>query len=154
MMTVELIVVGKLKEPYLREAQEDWQRRLSKICRFSILEVKDEKTREGASEKEMQKVKNQEGEGILRLIHPQAQVLVLDLAGKKTDSPAFKGLLQDAQDTGRRVQLVIGGSLGLSEGVLARAHHRISFGEMTYPHQLFRWMLLEEIHHALNALLG
>lgn len=154
MMTVELIVVGKLKEPYLRDAQEDWLRKLSKICQFSILEVKDEKTREGASEKEMQKVKNQEGEGILRHIHPQAQVLVLDLAGKKTDSPAFKRLLQDAQDTGRRVQLIIGGSLGLSEGVLARANHRISFGEMTYPHQLFRWMLLEEIHHALNALPG
>lgn len=149
MMEIRLIAVGKLKEPYLRAAEEQLQKMVGKKVPMRIIEVPDEKTREQASEKEMDKVKDLEGQRILKQLDPKGQIYVMDLSGKKIKTKAFQGLVKEAIVDGTSLQLVIGGSLGLSKDVLKVAKGRISFGEMTYPHQLFRIMLLEELKKCL-----
>jgi len=149
MMEIRLIAVGKLKEPYLRAAEEHLEKMVGKKVPIKIVEVADEKTKEQASEKEMDKVKDLEGQRILKQVDRKGQMYVMDLSGKKIKSMAFQGIVREAMMEDIPLQLVIGGSLGLSKDVLKAAKGRISFGEMTYPHQLFRIMLLEELYKCL-----
>ena len=143
-LEIEVITVGKLKEAYLREAEEVYLMAIGRNCKIRVLELKDEKTKDGAGQKELSRVKDLEGEGILKKLDAKAMIIAMDIGGRKVSTAEFRDTLDKVGPEGK-VQFVIGGSLGLSENVLQMATKSISFGEMTYPHQLFRIMLLEEI---------
>lgn len=144
-MEISIITVGKLKEDYLRRAQEIFLKEIGNRIRIRVVEVKDEKTKENASEKELNRIKNNEGAGILKHLDLKGKIIAMDISGKKTSSEALKKMLTDEWADESKIQFVIGGSLGISDEVLQLSHRRVSFGPMTYPHQLFRVMLLEEL---------
>lgn len=146
---IEIIAVGKLKEDYLRNAQETFLKDLNHRAHISVIEIKDEKTKENASIKELERVKNLEGKSILKHLDLRGKIIAMDISGKKTTSGELKRILESELQDGQKIQFIIGGSLGISEEILAMAHKRISFGAMTYPHQLFRVMLLEELRKSI-----
>ena len=150
-MKIELICVGKLKEKYLVQAIDEYSKRLSRYCKLSIIELADEKTPDNASEKEELMIKNKEGEKILGKISDSAFVIALDLKGKMISSEELASFIADCGVRGNsHIVFVIGGSLGLSEEVLQRANYKLCFSKMTFPHQLFRVMLLEQVYRGFR----
>ncbi len=149
MREIEIIVVGKLKESYLRDAEDYFRQQLSKRIKCTIISVQDEKTKDGAGIKDLDRVKEKEGQKIERFIDSKAMLMAMDLQGKTMSSRAFSKLIQETLDNEIKVQIIIGGSLGISKGVLERSKKKITFSKMTYPHQLFRIMVLEELSRAL-----
>lgn len=152
-MQITLIAVGKLKEAYLQAAYQEYTKRLSAYCRFSLVEVKDEKdaTTPGAIEK----AKTIEGERILSKIDSKDVVIALAPQGQMVDSIGFAKRLESYQVNGQsRLCFIIGGSNGLSEAVLKRAQWTLSFSPMTFPHQLFRIVLLEQIYRGFKIIKG
>jgi len=144
-MEISIITVGKLKEDYLRKAQDIFLREIGNRIRIRVIEVKDEKTKENASEKELSRVKNLEGSGIMKHLDLKGKIIAMDISGRRTTSEILRKMLIDEWADESKIQFIIGGSLGISDEVLNLAHRRVSFGPMTYPHQLFRVMLLEEL---------
>lgn len=144
-MEISIITVGKLKEDYLRKAQEIFLKEIGNRIRIRVIEVKDEKTKENASEKELSRVKNLEGSGIMKHLDLKGKIIAMDISGRRTTSEMLRKMLTDEWADESKIQFIIGGSLGISDEVLNLAHKRVSFGPMTYPHQLFRVMLLEEL---------
>lgn len=144
-MEISIITVGKLKEDYLRKAQDIFLREIGNRIRIRVIEVKDEKTKENASEKELSRVKNLEGSGIMKHLDLKGKIIAMDISGRRTTSEILRKMLTDEWADESKIQFIIGGSLGISDEVLNLAHRRVSFGPMTYPHQLFRVMLLEEL---------
>jgi len=144
-MEISIITVGKLKEDYLKKAQDIFLREIGNRIRIRVIEVKDEKTKENASEKELSRVKNLEGSGIMKHLDLKGKIIAMDISGRRTTSEILRKMLTDEWADESRIQFIIGGSLGISDEVLNLAHKRVSFGPMTYPHQLFRVMLLEEL---------
>ncbi|WP_311406741.1 23S rRNA (pseudouridine(1915)-N(3))-methyltransferase RlmH [Liquorilactobacillus uvarum] len=153
-MNIKIIVVGKLKEKYLKQGIAEYAKRLSKFCKFKIVEVADEKAPEKLSEAEMIKVKEIEGERILSKVKNKEYVYALAILGQERSS---EDLAQEIQSLGiyghSDITFIIGGSLGLSEAVLKRADTEISFGRFTLPHQLMRLVLTEQIYRSfmINA---
>ncbi len=147
-MRTEIICVGKIKEKFFKDAISEYSKRLSKYVNLSIIEVSDEKTPESLSDSEKRIVKDKEGERILNAVKTNF-VIALDLSGKKLSSENFAEFLRKSMVSGiNGVSFVIGGSLGLSESVIKRADLRLSFSDMTFPHQLMRVILLEQIYRA------
>ncbi|WP_069999236.1 23S rRNA (pseudouridine(1915)-N(3))-methyltransferase RlmH [Cellulosilyticum sp. I15G10I2] len=150
-MKIDIICVGKLKEKYLAAAVSEYVKRLSKYCKLDIKEVPDEKAPERLSEKQELEIKNKEGEAILKHVKEGAYVIALAIEGKMYSS---EGLADQIADLGVRgkshIVFIIGGSLGLSDGVLKRADEKISFSKMTFPHQLVRVILLEQIYRCFR----
>lgn len=154
-MNITLITVGKIKEKYLREAIEEYSKRLSRYCRLNIIEVQDEKTPENASEKEEQQIKDKEGTALLKHIKDNVYVIALDLKGKMLSSEELSEFIKDLGVNGdSNVAFIIGGSLGLSAEVLKRADYRLCFSKMTFPHQLMRVILLEQIYRGYRIMNG
>ena len=154
-MTIKIIAVGKIKEKFYREALSEYGKRLSSYCKWEIIEVADEKTKEEASETEVLQVLEKEGERILSKIPDRAFVIALAILGKELDSVAFaKFLEKQALHGEREFCFVIGGSLGLASSVLSRANYSLSFSAMTFPHQLMRVILLEQIYRAFRINAG
>ncbi|MCR5196374.1 MAG: 23S rRNA (pseudouridine(1915)-N(3))-methyltransferase RlmH [Pseudobutyrivibrio sp.] len=152
-MNVKILCVGKIKEKFYREAILEYSKRLSKYCSLNIVEVTDEKTAEDLSDNEIDLIKNTEGERILKHISDRDFVIALAILGKQQDSVAFSNYLQDLMVRGQSsIVFVIGGSLGLSDSVLSRANHLLSFSKMTFPHQLMRVVLLEQIYRAMRIM--
>lgn len=152
-MNISIISVGKIKEKFLRSAIDEYSKRLSKYCKLNIIEVTDEKTPDNASLKEENIIKEKEGNLILKHIKDTSFVIALDLKGKSITSEEFSNLIENCRLTGNStITFVIGGSLGLSEQVLSRANYKLSFSKMTFPHQLFRVMLLEQVYRAFRIL--
>ncbi len=150
-MKIEIICVGKLKEKYLVQAIEEYTKRLSRYCKLSIIELSDEKTPDNASEKEELQIKEKEGEKIFSKISESAYVVALDLQGKMLSSQELATFLADCGVRGNsHLIFIIGGSLGLSSSVLQRANCKLCFSKMTFPHQLFRVMLLEQIYRGFR----
>lgn len=150
-MKIDIICVGKLKETYLINAASEYTKRLSRYCKLSIIEVADEKTPDKASKKEEIQIRSKEGERILAKISTNAYVVALDLFGKMLSSNDFAHFIDTCGIDGRsHIVFVIGGSLGLSESVLNRANFSLCFSKMTFPHQLFRIMLLEQIYRGFK----
>ncbi|MHC1749613.1 MAG: 23S rRNA (pseudouridine(1915)-N(3))-methyltransferase RlmH [Cellulosilyticaceae bacterium] len=148
-MKIEVVCVGKLKEKYLVEAIKEYTKRLGRYCKLNIVELSDEKTPDNASEKEELMIKDKEGEKILSHIKDGAYVIALALDGKMISSEELASFVADCGVKGNsHLVFVIGGSLGLSEAVLKRANYKLCFSKMTFPHQLFRVMLLEQIYRA------
>ena len=148
-MNITIISVGKIKEKYLKLGIEEFAKRLTRYCKLNLIEVPDEKTPDGASEREMEIIKNKEGQLILNKIKDNMYVIALDLAGEMKTSEQFaKQISQLGVSGNSNIAFVIGGSLGLSDDVKSRANHRLCFSKMTFPHQLFKVMLLEQIYRA------
>lgn len=151
-MKISILCVGKIKEDFYKKAVAEYVKRLSRYCKLEILEVADEKTPEGASELVIEQIKEKEGERILKLIK-DAYVIALAIEGKMPDSPELAGIIENLGLGGEsHIVFVIGGSLGLSGRVLARADLLLSFSRMTFPHQLMRVILLEQIYRSYRII--
>ena len=154
-MKITIIAVGKIKEKFYRDAIAEYAKRLSKYCKLEIIEVGDEKTPDKCSETEEQLILSKEGEKILKHIRQDMLVYALAIKGKKLDSVAFSEEINKAGLTGNSsIAFVIGGSLGLHENVLKRADKQISFSDMTFPHQLMRVILAEQIYRGFRIISG
>lgn len=154
-MNITLITVGKIKEKFLRDAIDEYSKRLSKYCKLEVIEVSDEKTPDNASEKEELQIKEKEGTQILSKIKDNAYVIAMDLKGKTLSSEEFSSFIDNCGIQGNsNLVFVIGGSLGLSKDVLNRANYKLCFSKMTFPHQLFRVMLLEQIYRGFRIMKG
>lgn len=150
-MNIKLITVGKLKEKYLVQGINEYVKRLGAYGKIQIIEVPDEKAPENLSEAQMLQVKEKEGERILAKIKDGEYVFALAIEGKNPSSEAFAKQLEQLQIQGKsQFVFVIGGSLGLSQAVMQRSNAQISFGKMTYPHQLMRLILVEQIYRAMR----
>lgn len=154
-MQITIVAVGKMKEVPMVKVMEEYIKRLGKYCRLNIIEVPDEKAPENISQKEMDQVKRAEGNGILKHISDGQYVIALDIRGKMLSSEELAEKLNSLALKGdSRVAFIIGGSLGLSDDVLKRADFRLSFSPMTFPHQLMRIILLEQIYRAFKIIRG
>ena len=152
-MRIDICCVGKIKEKYLKDAIAEYQKRLGRYSKLSILEVSDEKTIEGASEALERQIKDKEGERLLKVLKDDSYVIALAIDGKKYDSVGLAKQLETLAVEGKsHLQFVIGGSLGLSEQVLKRADLKLSFSDLTFPHQLMRVILLEQIYRSYRII--
>ena len=150
-MNIKIITVGKLKEKYLVQGINEYVKRLGAYCKFQMVEVPDEKAPENLSEAQMLQVKEKEGERILAKIKEGEYVFALAIEGKNPSSEAFAKQIDQLQIQGKsQFVFVIGGSLGLSSEVIKRSNAQISFGKMTYPHQLMRLILVEQIYRVMR----
>lgn len=154
-MKITVLAVGKIKEKFYRQAIEEFEKRLSRYCRLEIIEVSDEKTPDHAGKAEENLIKEKEGERLLKYIRDTDYVCALAIDGEQLDSVAFsRKINQLGLDGKSSIFFVIGGSLGLHEQVLKRADYRLSFSEMTFPHQLMRVILLEQIYRSFRIING
>ena len=152
-MNITIVCVGKIKESFYRDAIAEYAKRLSKYCKFRIEEVADEECKENASAAEEEAVKAKEGERILKKIPASAFVYALAIQGKKLDSVGFSEELSKLFVSGKSdICFVIGGSIGLSDEVMQRADKKLSFSDMTFPHQLMRVILSEQIYRAFRIM--
>lgn len=150
MLKIILIAVGKLKEGYLRDAVQSYSRDIRKKVPFEILEVLDEGVSVNSSASEVEGVRVREGKSILSHVKAHSFVFALDIQGKRYRTSELKNMLQEISNSGyREIIFIIGGSNGLSSQVLDRANVRISFSPMTFPHQLMRVLLCEQIERCL-----
>lgn len=154
-MNITIITVGKLKEKYLKDAIDEYSKRLSRYCKLDIIELPDEKTPDNASAKEEEAIKEKEGQNILSKIKDNMFVIAMDLGGKQLSSEEFSDYIDNLGVTGNsNIAFIIGGSLGISKAVLNRANYKLCFSKMTFPHQLFRVMLLEQIYRSFRIMKG
>lgn len=154
-MKITILCVGKVKEKFYRDAIAEYKKRLSRYCKLEIVEVADEKTAEQASDREISIVKDREGERLLKSISEEQYVIALAIDGKQPDSVQLSEQIERLGITGRSsLVFVIGGSLGLSDAVLKRADYKLSFSNMTFPHQLMRVILLEQIYRCYRIING
>ena len=152
-MNAAVLCVGRLRERHWREAADEYEKRLSRYGRFEEIEIPDLPEPANASDADRTRVMREDGAGLLRRIREDDEVIALCIDGKALSSVAFAQLLSEAERSGRRQVFVIGGSLGLAPEVVRRADRKLSFSPMTFPHQLARVMLLEQIYRGckINA---
>ena len=149
-MKNRIVSVGKIKEPYLKKGIEYYQKKLSRKAEIELVEVEDEKTPDRASEKEEQQIRRIEGERILRHIPEDDQVVALCIEGKQLTTEKLRKTIKLDMDAGRTsFTFIIGGSLGLAPEVVQRAKYKISFSSMTFPHQMMRMILLEQLDRVI-----
>ena len=154
-MQITIISVGKLKEKYLVEGISEYLKRLSSYARMEIVEIADEKAPENLSLAEEQQVKRKEGERILAKISSDTYVIALAIEGKQRTSEDLAAMMNSLGTYGKsRIAFVIGGSLGLSEDVMKRAAEKLSFSKMTFPHQLMKLILVEQVYRAFRIIKG
>lgn len=152
-MNVKILCVGKIKEKFYKDAISEYSKRLSKYCSLDIVEVQDEKTSENASDNEINIVKDKEGERILKHLKDRDYVISLAIEGAQKDSVSFSKHIENLGISGKSsIVFIIGGSLGLSNEVLKRSDELLSFSKMTFPHQLMRVVLLEQIYRAMRIM--
>lgn len=153
-MQIEIICVGKLKEKFWEDACREYQKRLSRFCKLSITELKDEAVPDTASAAQVQQAMEKEGERIAKLLLPRDYIISLCVEGKPLSSEKLAEKLSDIEQAGAgRLVLIIGGSNGLTDEIKKRSDFKLSFSAMTFPHQLMRVILLEQIYRAykINA---
>lgn len=154
-MKITLITVGKIKEKYLKDAIAEYSKRLSKYCKLEIVEVADEKTPDHASETFEDTIRSKEGERILKNIRDDMYVITLEIAGKMLTSEELADKIDTLGIQGESsIAFVIGGSIGLGKEVLKRSDYALSFSKMTFPHQLMRVILLEQIYRSYRIING
>lgn len=151
MVNINIICVGKLKEKYLKEAVSEYSKRLSKYCNLSFTEIPDERLPVKINENTINEVKSKEGYKILNTIKKDSYILILDLKGKQFTSEEFSDKLENITVRGySNITFIIGGTLGISQKVLKESNELISFSKMTFPHQLIRVFLLEQLFRAFK----
>jgi 23S rRNA (pseudouridine1915-N3)-methyltransferase len=145
-MKLTVITVGKLKEKYWVDAVKEYKKRISKYAKIELIEVADEKEPNNASEKDIELIKDKEGERILSKIKDSQHVVTLEIEGKEYTSESLAKQYQNWMNTGKSdVVFVIGGSNGIGREVKKRSNQEISFGSLTYPHQMMKVMILEQL---------
>lgn len=151
-MKITIISVGKLKEKYLLEGIKEYSKRLSKYTKLDIIEVQDEHAPEALSPKDMEKIKEKEGKKILSKLK-DSFVIALVLDGKQLSSPELANKIEEIKTYhSSKITFIIGGSLGLSNEVIEKANFKLSFSRMTFPHQLMRLILLEQVYRSFRIL--
>lgn len=154
-MKITVIAVGKVKETFFREAVAEYGKRLGRYCKLEIKEAADERTPDGNNETQREQILLREGERIQRLLPEDAYVVTLEIEGRKFTSEAFAGEIDRLGVSGiSHIVFVIGGSLGLHNIIRRRADLAVSFSDMTFPHQLMRVVLLEQIYRAFRIING
>ena len=152
-MRIRIVCIGKLKERYWSEAVEEYSKRLSRYCELEIVQLKEARLPDKASLADEQNVIFEEGQSILKNLKEGSQVITLEIKGKELSSEGLSAYLGELQLEGKSdLTFVIGGSLGLSEQVSARADFKLSFSRMTFPHQMMRVILLEQVYRAFKIL--
>lgn len=152
-MKITLITVGKIKEKYLKDAIAEYSKRLSRYCKLEIVEVADEKTPDNASDTVEDAIRDKEGERILKYIKEDAYVITLEIAGKMLTSEEMAGKIEKLGVQGTsHIIFIIGGSIGLGREILKRSDYALSFSKMTFPHQLMRVILLEQIYRSYRIM--
>ena len=150
-MNIRIIAVGKLKEGYWRDAVSEYEKRLGAYCNLEIVEVKESRLRANPSAADEEAVKAAEGEDILRYINKEDYVITLEIKGKGLSSEKLAETINGLALSGKStIDFVIGGSLGLSSAVSSRADFKLSFSAMTFPHQMMRVILLEQIYRSFK----
>ena len=154
-MKISVISVGKIKEKYLRDAVAEYVKRLSRYCRLEMIEVADEKTPDQAGEAAEEAIRAKEGERLLKYIREDMYVITLEISGKMLTSEEFAEKIETLGIQGKSsIAFVIGGSIGLGKEVLKRSDLALSFSKMTFPHQLMRVILLEQVYRAYRIING
>ena len=152
-MKITLITVGKIKEKYLKDAIAEYSKRLSRYCKLEIVEVADEKTPDNASATVEDAIRDKEGERILKYIKEDAYVITLEIAGKMLTSEEMAEKIDKLGVQGTsHIIFIIGGSIGLGREILKRSDYALSFSKMTFPHQLMRVILLEQIYRSYRIM--
>lgn len=154
-MKITVVAVGKIKEKYLKDAIAEYSKRLSKYCKLEIVEVPDEKTPDNASNVVEDSIRSKEAERILKYFKEDAFVITLEINGKQLTSEELADKIDKlgVQGTSHMI-FVIGGSIGLGKEVLAKSNFRLSFSKMTFPHQLMRVVLLEQVYRSYRIING
>ena len=150
MLTIQLICIGKIKENYLKSAIDEYSKRLSKYCKLNILELPDEKIPDKLNENLEMEIKTKECNNILNHIKKDSYIVALDLKGKEFSSEEFSQKLENISMNSSTITFIIGGSLGLTSKLLSVCNEKICFSKMTFPHQLIRVFLLEQIFRAFK----
>ncbi|WP_373894314.1 23S rRNA (pseudouridine(1915)-N(3))-methyltransferase RlmH [Virgibacillus natechei] len=154
-MKIAIIAVGKLKEKYLKQGIEEYLKRMGAYAKVDITEVADEKAPENMSEAEMEEVKRKEGERILAKIGQDTYVITLEINGKMLSSGQLAAKMDELATYGKsKIAFVIGGSLGISEAVQKRSDLALSFSKLTFPHQMMRLILLEQVYRGFRIMRG
>lgn len=152
-MKITCVVVGKIKEKYFTDAIKEYSKRLGRYCKLEIAELADEKTPDGASAAEELAIREKEGERILKALKDDAYVIALAIEGQMLDSVELSRKIESLGINGvSHIAFVIGGSLGLSPAVMKRADYSLSFSRMTFPHQLMRVVLLEQLYRSYRIM--
>lgn len=151
MLNINIICVGKLKEQYLKDAVSEYSKRLSKYCKINFIELSDEKLPDKINDSIINEIKQKEANKIINSIKKEAFVLALDLKGKEYTSENFSKKIEDIAIRGfSNITFIIGGTLGLTDEVLQKSNELICFSKMTFPHQLIRVFLLEQLFRAFK----
>ena len=154
-MKIRVIGVGKIKEKYIEAAIKEYSKRLSKYCNLEIIEVKDEKAPENLSKKEMEMIKNNEGNRVLMKIPVNSYIIALEIDAEPLSSEGLSGKIEGLMIDGvNDITFIIGGSLGLSKEVIDKSDFKLSFSKMTFPHQLMRLILLEQVYRGFRIIRG
>lgn len=154
-MKITVLTVGKIKEKYLRDAIAEYSKRLGKYCKLEIIETADEKTPENAGEALEEAIREKEGERLLKYVKDDAYVITLEINGRQLSSEKLAEKIEKLGVQGTsHIIFIIGGSIGLGKAVLARADYALSFSKMTFPHQLMRIILLEQIYRSYRIING
>ena len=154
-MNINIIAVGKIKEKYIQEGIKEFSKRLSRYCNLKIIEVDDEKAPENLSDKEIEVVKQKEGLKILSKIPQNSLIISLEIQGMEVSSEELSKKMEDTMISGiNDIIFIIGGSLGLSDEVRSKSDVKLSFSKMTFPHQLMRLILLEQIYRGWRIMKG
>lgn len=154
-MKITILTVGKIKEKYLKDAIAEYAKRLGKYCKLEIIEVADEKTPEHASRLAEDGIRAKEAQRLLKYIRQDSYVITLEIHGKQLSSEEFADQIHSLGIRGQsHITFVIGGSIGLGDEVLKRSDYALSFSNMTFPHQLMRVILLEQIYRSYRIITG
>lgn len=154
-MKITIITVGKIKEKYLKDAIAEYSKRLSKYCKLEIVEVADEKTLENVSETVENAIREKEAERILKYVKEDAYIITLEIGGKLLSSEELAEKIEKLGIQGTsHIIFIIGGSIGLGKSVLEKSDYALSFSRMTFPHQLMRVILLEQVYRSYRIMNG
>lgn len=154
-MKITVITVGKIKEKYLKDAIDEYRKRLSKYCKLEIVEVADEKTPDNASTVVEDSIRSKEAERILKYVKDDAYVITLEINGKQVSSEELADKVEKLGIQGvSHIIFIIGGSIGLGREVLEKSDFALSFSKMTFPHQLMRVILLEQVYRSYRIING
>lgn len=154
MLNIQIICIGKLKETYLKSAIDEYRKRLSKYCKLDILELPDEKIPLKLNINLSNEIRSKECERILRCLKKDSYIIALDLKGKQLTSEDFSSEIENLSMTSSHITFIIGGSLGLTVQLLNACHQKLCFSKMTFPHQLIRVFLLEQLFRAFKIAKG
>lgn len=154
-MKITVITVGKIKEKYLKDAIAEYSKRLSKYCKLEIVEVADEKTPDNASETAWNAIRDKEADRILKYIKDDAYIITLEIGGRMLSSEELAEKIEKLGIQGTsHIIFIIGGSIGLGRAVLEKSDFALSFSKMTFPHQLMRVILLEQVYRSYRIING